>query len=719
MLQSLYFHRRQKSSFAAGKVMAQFPSQTQTKNDKINPQPKKNMIRTTTIQRWLPSLMTAAALAGSVGLCQAQSWDFSTGLQGWFNNNGAPLTSMVADPTGGPSGGPSMDITFDGVTTTECDPAVALSPPENTAYLQQVDVDFYIDPGSGVDALGAYGQIQCVFRQGGSWNSIWDGGNPQFDSGWQHITFIISGNYCDADTLQFQFQETTAGGYNNPVSVRFANIVVSPISNPWIYQAFNDATANSSMDAPYYNAVTHAGPTYITPPGSITYTWTGAGYSWNQFGGVGNFDATRYQYMGFDVYIDPSSTGPAYGGVQPFIFDSGWGAHWVAAVPFDASMVGKWTHFDVPSAASGVTSSPQIAMQSYPGNDGGANTVTLYIDNIQFWNPEVIPTLSILPGTPAGVQMTVDNDGTANQYDQEGITTPAIDNTSTNFFWVGQYPAIYSFSLTNWPAPATAPGFDAHMYLVNGDSIIAGPNDWSYNQGYSGIPYNAFDYAGFRIANSPGNNYLQATFEWKTDLGSANPPPANVTTVQLSQYASANGTWTVTINDDNSATLTGPDNNPAATFTLPGATYDANFSPVASCVQFGVAKNDTANTGVNNGKSAIFNHVHLENSVNGVMFDDSFAGPGLTGEYAWQVATYYIDGANRCIWQPAGTAFWVQYNTAGSGWNVQSASDLDPTWGDAGVTYSYVDLTGTNRLAAVPTTALPVGNTGFFRVMHP
>src|SRR5208283_2908465 len=187
--------------------------------------------------------------------------------------------------------------------------------------------------------------------------------------------------------------------------------------------------------------------------------------------------------------------------------------------PFSASMVGKWTHFDFPCASSGVTACPAVVFQSYPGNDGGADQINVHVDNVVMWNPVLIPTVGILPGSPGGAQATVDNDGTANQYDQEGFTSPANDNTSTNFFWVGQEPAIYSITLTNWPAPATAPGFDAHIYLVNGDSIIAGPNDWSYNQGYSGIPYNAIDYAGFRIANSPGNSYLQATFEWKTDDG--------------------------------------------------------------------------------------------------------------------------------------------------------------------------------------------------------
>jgi hypothetical protein len=103
--------------------------------------------------------------------------------------------------------------------------------------------------------------------------------------------------------------------------------------------------------------------------------------------------------------------------------------------------------------------------------------------------------------------------------------------------------------------------------------------------------------------------------------------------------------------------------------------------------------------------------------TNGVItLADNFSGPGLTANNNWQVAEYYLDAANRVTWQPYGTAYWLKWNSASSGWSVQASSNvLD--WASAGVTYTYVDGTGTNTLGAVPATNLPAGKSGFFRLV--
>jgi hypothetical protein len=121
---------------------------------------------------------------------------------------------------------------------------------------------------------------------------------------------------------------------------------------------------------------------------------------------------------------------------------------------------------------------------------------------------------------------------------------------------------------------------------------------------------------------------------------------------------------------------------------------------------------------VNNGKSATFTHVGVTN-VSGVVYDDSFNGPGFTGKYAWRVATYYIDGANRVTWQPYGTAYWLKWGEPAAGYSVLSSGSLTGPWGDAGVTYTYTDSTGTNHLGAIPTASLPAGPSAFFRLQNP
>ena len=180
--------------------------------------------------------------------------------------------------------------------------------------------------------------------------------------------------------------------------------------------------------------------------------------------------------------------------------------------------------------------------------------------------------------------------------------------------------------------------------------------------------------------------------------------------------ASANGTWALNFTDNTHGSVTAADGS-VNTFTLPDfvndPNYAGNFSPGSSMVQLGVFKNGNTN---NNSKSAIFTHVVVTNASAGVLYDDGFSGPGLKGNYSWQVAEYYQDAAVRAIWQPYGTAYWIQWNTTASGWSVQSSSNLLSAWGDAGVTYTYVDTTGTNTLGAIPTTSLPAGNAAFFRL---
>ena len=107
----------------------------------------------------------------------------------------------------------------------------------------------------------------------------------------------------------------------------------------------------------------------------------------------------------------------------------------------------------------------------------------------------------------------------------------------------------------------------------------------------------------------------------------------------------------------------------------------------------------------------------MTNGVAGTLYNDGFNGPGLTANNGWQVAEYYLFPADRAIWQPYGTAYWIEWNTTASGWGVQSSSSILSGWAGAGVTYTYADpATGTNTLGAIPAASLPAGNAAFFRL---
>jgi hypothetical protein len=314
--------------------------------------------------------------------------------------------------------------------------------------------------------------------------------------------------------------------------------------------------------------------------------------------------------------------------------------------------------------------------------------------------------------------MTLDGNDVNNLNDQEGITSPSAAN-NTDYFWINQTPATYSFTLTNFPSPASAPSLDAHIYLNNGDSLVNfvnggggnGPNLWSYNQTYSGASYNMVDYLGLHVQNGT-NGGVVAIVDWKTNAPNANA--TNMITFNYTSMASANGTWTLAFSDNTHGTVTAADGS-VSNFTLPDflndPNYNANFTPDTSAVQFGIFKNGNI---TNNNQTFSVTAVAMTNGTTSL--GDNFSGPGLTANNSWQVAEYYQFQAVRAVWQPFGTAYWLKWNTTAGGWGVQSSSNLLSGWGSAGVTYTYSDG-GTNTFGAVPATNLPAGNMGLFRLI--
>jgi len=683
------------------------------------------------MQRWIPSLITAVALAGSASLCQAQlSWTFNNSgtIAEWTTAEPGGMTATIAPDPVVYDGTSCMQVSMDGVTSTEIDLKAAMSSINEAGYIS-VTVVMAVDPNSGTEngATTSYGNLQVALQENGAWpgNAIWGGSHftPQANS-WVTYTFVIGPPYQTANGIFLQNQVDGGHVYSGPVTNYIASITVNPIPNPWLMEDFSNGSLitgggswDSTQDAPFYNPVIPTAPAVNeTPPGSWEIPISNPnGYSgWNQLN-VPSFDATRYQWIGFDIYFDGPTGGTEDGGFQFFLFTSSWSSQWVGSGAFNSSMIGKWTHFNFPCAASGITGCPSMVFQGAPGTDGGNNAITFHVDNIVLWNPVTIPSITgLTPGTPGGLQMTLDADGTANPNDQEGICSPSADNTGNNFFWINQFPATYSFFLTNCPAPAVAPSFDAHIYVCNGDTIPG--NDFGYNQTYSGLNWNVADDIELHVQNGNAGG-VSVQFSWKTNAPSANPSSANgaVNTWNPAGMTSMNGPWSLTFTSNTGGYVTGP-NGLVGNFTMPDLSALPNFTPADSCVAYGIFKNGNTN---NNLMSATFASVGESTSGTAPVYSESFSGPGLTANYAWQVAEYSLDAANRAVWVPAGTGYWVKWNATVAGWAVNSTGDLLGTWlPGAGVTYTYVDATGTNTVAAVPAASLPAGNAGFFQLEH-
>lgn len=681
--------------------------------------------------QWLPSLLTALTLAGAASFCHAQSvitLSNDSSQSTAFYDGGPAGATYTWLSTGGPNGGGCIQGVIDGSTTTELDPAFNVSFVSGQYY--QVTFQFKVDPSSGTAGTlgsGGYGALQMSLRDSSfSWTGVgYATIFPPAANNWVTYTYTVPSPSINVAHLQFQLQ---GSGYSGPVTVYIGNVTIKPVPNPGVLAYFTNDTVtagwqnygmnaswDSTVDAPYSNPVTVSAPTSITPPGSAMFQASSpSGYPGGQLN-IG-FNPSQFQTVGFDLYYDgpTPNTSTNYGGFQMFIANGSSPYNWVfiGSAKFNASMIGKWTHFDLPSASTGINNAAGFAVQATPG-DGGADPITFHIDNIQVWNPQTHPTITgLTPGTVGGVQITLDANGSSNLNDQEGITSPSTNNSATDYFWVNQTPATYSFTLTNFPSPATAPQFDAHIYLCNGDSIAAFNNLFNYNQTYSGAPYNMVDYLGLHVQNGT-NGGVVAIVDWKTNAPNSNA--TNNITFNFPAMTNANGTWSLNFSDNTHGTVIAADGS-VNSFTLPDFVNDpnstGNFTPSTSMVQFGVFKNGNI---VNNNQTFTLTQVGVTNSVTTLY--DSFGGPGLTANNNWQIAEYYQFAAVRAIWQPSGIAYWLRWNTTASGWSPQSTSNLLSGWANAGVTYTYPDSTGTNTLGGVPAASLPSSNAGFFRLV--
>jgi hypothetical protein len=118
------------------------------------------------------------------------------------------------------------------------------------------------------------------------------------------------------------------------------------------------------------------------------------------------FNPSQFQSVAFDLYYDGPTlnTSTNYGGFQVFIANGSPPYNWafIGNANFNAGMIGKWTHFNLPCASSGINNANGFAVQATPGGGISSNatdTITFHIDNIQTWTPATRPALTGL--TPA------------------------------------------------------------------------------------------------------------------------------------------------------------------------------------------------------------------------------------------------------------------------------------------------------------------------------
>lgn len=434
-------------------------------------------------------------------------------------------------------------------------------------------------------------------------------------------------------------------------------------------------------------------------------------------------DLTKYTKLHFSVKVDPSSShlsdwgGGALGGLRPHIRNSSWGGDsnlganpdnvWVGADAY-----GAWKDYSYPIDQTLNNLAVRQAMGVW-GFDmwsgwgscaapiGHTNTVIFWMDNIWFelnpdTGPPVPPTASFRKAGPSGVEITMDDNGS--QWQRDAIASPA---TPGNCFWngYGSTPVTYSFTIADFPDPAAHAGFEAHMYIVNGDTTGAG------DQTYGGCDWNAADIAIVSI--QAGGGGYDAQFQMKTNRPNNNPLNDVTNIPAVLHTTSILGTWSLSFSYNTNVTLSGPGGFSTNFFIGEDAVVN-NFSPAASFLQFGFHKNDGANDGHNNGISGTYSRI--QKTGGDFVFDDTFNGATYTNNYAWRKTS-----ASAVQHVAPGTALFAEWTVPADQFYLQKASAITGPWSNGGATSTY--QSGGKIHAVLPASAVPAGNAGFFRVI--
>lgn len=441
----------------------------------------------------------------------------------------------------------------------------------------------------------------------------------------------------------------------------------------------------------------------------------------NRWGWDGGYvlDATTYTNLSFDIRVDSTSgqrvNNNDYGWLEiGLVTDPGWGTTYLPGRGIPLSANSTWTHFDYPldPTLAKIDSVVGFFIKMW-SNGGHTNSLIFNVDNFMITKPtaEVIippPTMGMTKPGPSGVQIIMDDN--SSQWQRNAISTPA---DSGPYLWAsqGSYPVSYSFTITNFPDAASHAGFEAHLYVANGDTSNAGDQT-------SGAPdWNVPDIFIFRVENHITEAYTtndttittnftydaMAQIQWKT-----NHPAANATNIPVVVFPpSVLGTWTVTFTDSTSGTLTGPGIT-ATNFTLPADAVLNNFSPATSFLQFGMFKNDEANDGHNNQARGTFSHVKFTGVA--APFEDNFSGPTLTNNYVWRKTS-----ATAVQHIAPGTAWMVDWTLPATEFTPQIAGSVNGPWSNPVFSSTYT--AGGKVYALISDSALPAGNSAYFRLI--
>ena len=584
----------------------------------------------------------------------------------------------------------------------------------NTSNYWSVSFDFKLDPNSSPGADAPFGHLQVVpidstwtWLSGIGWTAL-----DETYTNWHHIEIGFQPPYTGLNALVFQVGDS---GFSGDVIFYLDNITINPVpytlyvnrftnsseADGWVWQNWSKPGTSAWTASPDAGGSTPAGSLQLDCnfENPVDPVYQQVVFQKNLDG-----DPNRFTYLDLDVRMDPSSYPMGNGSYPTFetILNVNGNWEWASLGTLDLTTANtNWTHLSFPLAGvlstHAATNMHAVTLKlggGWDGHWGPTNSAKLFVDNLKFWTPQVAPTLSLLQRSgPAGLQIACT--APTDDWQRQNIVTPSW---TRNYSWVnaGQ-PVTYSFTITNFPDPAVHPGFEAHMYLVNYDTL-PGPG---FDETYSAVDWNAKDLVNVKFQNSASGG-VDFSFNFKT-----NNPGANVDqTVATIHDDSALGAWAVTFADNTSVALTTP-SGAQTSFVLPQEV--ANAFNGAMTLHFGTFKNRVTNNAV----SATFSRIQVTGVPNPI--DETFPGPGLNPDAAnpfWRLAA---DPAGL-LWVPTGTAWWLTWSLPDTGFGLQTTSNLSGTWTE--LIPPYIAQGSTSKSAAIPVAGLSA-NAGFFRLAKP
>ncbi len=670
----------------------------------------------------LAALAIATWAANSLADNPVISQTYDTDLAGWGLNYSTGPATVTWNPTNGwdpvnlTIGGGCVQITLTS-GGSKVGPLCQLPAGFKTADYWKYEFDMMIDPNSGLDGNGTYGNFQTVLRDASwSWDSHWFGGLDSRYNSYQHVSVIIPSTMAKTeDKVAFEIA-AGAGTYSGDLIIYLDNLTVTPMFNPWLMHPFTNQVEITSGFSSWSGG--HAlGATATldtskdagggqTPVGSLrldadydpsTNSWQEATiqFDWTpSASGIQHFDPTRYSSFDFDVWIDPSDVNTAGGVIALFLRPASGGWSTVGSVSPNSSYYGKWTHVSIPMGSVTVSDAIGFVLQ----NGGGTLApMTYYFDNIKFVKQVTAPTIKKLAdGTPAGVQVLMDNDNS--QWQRDGISTP---QDMWSLFWASEVdnePISYSFTLNNFPPAAKNHGFEAHMFMVNLDTDPSASGDGSNGS----VDWNAANVIVLNVTGNANGNYDFA-LNIKTNLPSGNPQ----FTVATVSSPTAIGTWGIKFTTLTNAVMTGP-GGISTNIVLDADMVNTYFNPGTALLHFGMFKNDGTPDHHNDGVSGTFSR--LTKTGGSYTFDDTFTA-GLTNNYAWRASS-----ATAVSWVPPGVAKWLWWSLPADRYIPQVSSSVLGPWTD--ITGVVTNSTSTLRVSGIPAAAIPAGPAAYFRLVQ-